>query len=82
MATDEMIKIVSSYTIANQWMKTNKHLVVFEIEPIAAVAADPLEVLRQCFIRGIDEALLESIKQTGQPDRIGMVSSMAPSMPR
>jgi hypothetical protein len=63
--------MTNSATILNKWMKTDRHLSTFEIKAIEH-SANPLEVLRVCFTKAIEDAIAHSQEHTGEADKLGI----------
>jgi hypothetical protein len=68
---EQFIKLTSSATIQNKWLKTDRHLSTFQISNIER-AGEPLEVLRLCFSKAIKESIEQSRAHTGEPDKLGI----------
>jgi hypothetical protein len=71
LAPESFITMTNSATILNKWLKTDRHLSTFEIKTIEH-SSDPLEVLRVCFKKAIEDAIAHSREHTGEPDKLGI----------
>ena len=64
-------KLVKTKTTPNKFFKTDRHRYTYEFQAVEE-AADPEDVLRQCFREAIDAAITESRTLNGEPDNIGI----------